>query len=252
YPAGSGGKADPLYERLRRALEAGPIALETLPEWITAGIVSADGSLALSIAPEEDSLDSKVLDEEIRKIRSVAPTATGVPIVVRLATMGMVKYVPYMMPMVFVMVTLVLIVVFRDWRTVLLALLPVVVATSVTFGFYFWFDMQFSIMTIVVVPVILGLGVDDGIHIVERIRRYKSPTVEELHEAVMGVGRPIFLTTSTTCVSFTALLFTSHSGLESIAHFMLVGIPLCFLTSVTMLPAAVKLSIDRRENRESG
>lgn len=252
YPAGSGGKADPLYERLRRALEAGPIALETLPEWITAGIVSADGSLALSIAPEEDSLDSEVLDKEIRKIRSVAPTATGVPIVVRLATMGMVKYVPYMMPMVFVMVTLVLIVVFRDWRTVLLALLPVVVATSVTFGFYFWFDMQFSIMTIVVVPVILGLGVDDGIHIVERIRRYKSPTVEELHEAVMGVGRPIFLTTSTTCVSFTALLFTSHSGLESIAHFMLVGIPLCFLTSVTMLPAAVKLSIDRRENRESG
>lgn len=252
YREGPGGNADGLYARLRVALEAGPIVLETLPKWLSAGIVSADGSLALSITPEADSLDAEVLDREIRKIRSVAPTATGVPVIVRLATMGMVKYVPYMMPMVFVVVTLVLIAVFRDRRLVLLALLPVVVATSVTFGFYFWFDLQFSIMTIVVVPVILGLGVDDGIHIVERIRRYGLLNAEELHEAVMGVGRPIFLTTSTTCVSFAALLFTNHSGLESIAHFMLVGIPLCFLTSVTMLPAAVKISIDRREKRESG
>ena len=251
--AGSSGDGiSAVRDRIQRALSAGPITIDSMPPWLKAGIVSEDGSLAISIAPEEDSLDAEVLDLEINKIRSVAPTATGVPIVVRLATMGMVQYVPYMVPMVFTMVTLVLIAVFRERKPVLLALLPVVIATSITFGFYFWFDLQFSIMTIVVVPVILGLGVDDGIHIVERIRRYESPTVDQLHEAVMGVGRPIFLTTSTTCVSFAALLFTEHSGLESIAHFMLVGIPLCFLTSVTMLPAAEKLIMDRDARRKSG
>jgi len=249
YSDASEQNVEILIHRLQRGLDAGPITLETLPEWLKAGIISRDSSFALSIKPKETTLDAAILDKEIKEIRSVAPTATGVPIIIRLATIGMVKYIPYMMPMVFIMVTLVLIVVFREKRAVWLALLPVIISTAITFGFYFWFGLQFSILTIVVVPVILGLGVDDGIHIVERIRRYKSITVEQLHEGVMGVGRPIFLTTSTTCVSFTALLFTEHSGLESIAHFMLVGIPLCFLTSVTMVPAAVKLLMDREEKK---
>ena len=64
---------------------------------------------------------------------------------------------------------------------------------------------------------------------------------EQLQDAVVGVGRPIFLTTTTTCVSFLALLFTDHAGLESIANFMLVGVPMCFLTSVTMVPAAAMI-----------
>jgi predicted RND superfamily exporter protein len=251
YKNAADPQADELSNRIQRTLDAGPVTLETLPEWLKAGVVSKDGSIALSIKPTETTLDAAILDKEIKKIRAVAPTATGVPIIVRLATMGMVKYIPYMMPMVFVMVTLVLIAVFREKRAVWLALVPVVISTAITFGFYFWFDLQFSILTIVVVPVILGLGVDDGIHIVERIRRYNDITVEQLHEGVMGVGRPIFLTTSTTCVSFAALLFTEHSGLESIAHFMLVGIPLCWLTSVTMLPAAVKILMDREANSNS-
>ncbi|MFP6583753.1 MAG: MMPL family transporter [Candidatus Hydrogenedentota bacterium] len=236
-----------LTSRVARALEVGPITIETIPPWLGAGILSKDGSMALNIKPHKNSLDALVLDGEINQIRSVAPTATGVPVIVRMATLGLSKYVPYMVPMVFVVVTLVLIVAFRDVQGVLLALLPVVTATSITFGFYFWLGLQFSTLTVVVVPVILGLGVDDGIHIVERLRRYKSPTREQLQEAVVGVGRPIFLTTTTTCVSFLALLFTDHSGLESIANFMLVGVPLCFLTSVTMVPAAAMLFIVKED-----
>ena len=46
-------------------------------------------------------------------------------------------------------------------------------------------------------------------------------------------------------VSFFGLLFSNHAGMESIAHFMLIGMPLCFLTSVTVLPAAAKLTAGR-------
>lgn len=230
-----------LANRLERAIEVGPITLETIPKWLGAGVIAEDGSMALNIRPQENSLDAIILDHEIEEIRSVAPTATGVPVIVRMATMGLSQYVPYMVPMVFVVVTLILIVAFRDVSGVLLSLIPVVTATAITFGFYFWFGFQFSMLTVVVVPVILGLGVDDGIHIVERLRRYDTPTREQLVDAVVGVGRPIFLTTTTTCVSFLALLFTDHAGLESIANFMLVGVPMCFLTSVTMVPAAAMI-----------
>jgi len=88
-------------------------------------------------------------------------------------------------------------------------------------------------MTIIMVPLIIGLGVDDGIHVVHRLRENTpSPAY-----AVASVSRAILLTTLTTCSSFAVFLFTDHAGLEGMALVLLVGLPLCLLASVTVIPA---------------
>lgn len=240
--AGSNGDGvNALRDRLRRALELGPVTVEQLPASLSSGIVGKDGALALRIVPKENILDARVLGGQIARLRAIAPTTTGIPVIAKMFIIGRRDYVPILMPAIFIVVLLVLTVAFRDWRDVVLGLLPVTVGTFAAFGVFFWFGMQFSILTTVVLPVILGLGVDDGIHVVERLRRYRSRTDEVIHEAVEGVGRAIFLTTATTSVSFFGLLFTDHAGMESIGRFMLIGVPICFVTSVTMLPAAAKL-----------
>ena len=170
---------------------------------------------------------------------------TGMPIIVKMSVIGRRDYIPILIPAIFLVVTIILSIAFRDWRDVALALLPVAVGTAVTFGVFFWSGLQFNILTGIVVPVILGLGVDDGIHVVERLRRYRERTDAVIHEAVEGVGRAIFLTTATTSVSFIGLLLTDHAGMESIAYFMLMGVPFCFVASVTVLPAAAKLLAGR-------
>jgi hypothetical protein len=91
------------------------------------------------------------------------------------------------------------------------------------------------------------MGVDDGIHVVHRIREHFA---EEGHAAIThaaaAVGRAITFTTLTTCASFGVLLFTDHPGLESMALVMLIGLPLCLLASVSTLPAAAVLLLPGR------
>ncbi|MEX2016275.1 MAG: MMPL family transporter, partial [Candidatus Hydrogenedentales bacterium] len=236
-----------LRARLSTALDAGPITLDTLPAAYTFGTVGKNGELALRIAPDATTLDARALEKQIATVRAVAPTATGTPVLVKMGAMGRRDYVPIVMPAILVVVTLVLAVAFRDWRDILLGLFPVVVGAALAFGAFFWFDLQFSVLTGFVVPVILGLGVDNGIHVVARLRQYPVRTEDAIHNAVEGVGRAIFLTTATTTLSFVSLVLSNHAGMESIAWFMLLGVPACFIASITVLPAAAKVLSGKRQ-----
>jgi len=231
----------PLVARLQKAYDLGPISIESLPPELAAGQIGKNGELALRITPKENILDAYALDDQIKRIRAIAPTATGMPIIIKMAILGRRDYVPILMPAIFVVVALVLTIAFRDWRDVTLAMVPVVIGTILSFGLFFSLGFMYNTLTGAVVPVILGLGVDDGIHVVERLRRYKRRTPNNIHEGVEAVGRAIFLTTATTVISFIGLLFTNNAGLESISYFMLMGVPLCFVASVTALPAAAML-----------
>ena len=248
---GGGKRTGPVMDRLRRARDLGIITTSNIPPPIGRGVIGITGKLAVSIQFKENIRDADVLTEHIADLRTVAPTATGMPVLIKLVAMGTRDYIPIMITGIVVVVTIVLLIAFRSPRDVMLALLPVVVGTAVAFGVYLWFGLQMTILTSVVVPVILGLGVDDGIHVVERLRQYKFRNDEILHEAVESVGRAIFLTTATTCVSFITLLFTDHAGLESVARFMLIGIPACFITSVTLIPAAAKLMNNENPDPQS-
>jgi predicted RND superfamily exporter protein len=232
---------NPLMERLRRSHELGPIELNAMPPELAAGQIGRNGELALRITPKENLLDAYELKEQIDSIRAIAPTATGMPVIVKMAVLGRRDYVPILIPAITIVVTLILAIAFRNWRDVVLAMLPVLVGAVLAFGMFFWFGLMYNTLTGAVVPVILGLGVDDGIHVVERLRRYKVRNRKNIHEAVEGVGRAISLTTATTVISFIGLLMTNHAGMESIAYFMLMGVPLCFIASVTVLPAAALL-----------
>ncbi len=67
-----------------------------------------------------------------------------------------------------------------------------------------------------------------------------------LDAIVDSVGAAIAMTTLTTCASVATLLFSRHPGIESVATLLLVGLPLCMLASVTVLPAlAIVLRVRR-------
>ena len=98
--------------------------------------------------------------------------------------------------------------------------------------------MGFSILLFVVIPLLLGLGVDDGLHVVHRMR--EDPELPA-NEATLSVSRAITMTTLTTCASFCVLLASNHPGMESMALTLLIGLPICFFASATLLPALAVL-----------
>ncbi len=98
--------------------------------------------------------------------------------------------------------------------------------------------MPFNILTALTVPLLIGLGVDDGIHVLHRMREDPSGPPER---AAAAVGQAIVLTTMTTCASFSVLLFSNHPGLESMALVCAIGLPACLLASVMVIPACATL-----------
>ena len=68
-------------------------------------------------------------------------------------------------------VALVLLVDLRKFRLILLALPPVTFSVLITFGMMCWVDTGFSVLLIIVVPLLLGLGVDDGLHVVQECKK---------------------------------------------------------------------------------
>ena len=230
-----------LLDLLSKAIQSGPPELQSLPELLRAQLLGPKGELLIFAYVTEPSYDANVTAVQRVAAREVHPDATGMGALLEMM-MGFDR--PWIWPLFFAVLGFVIAWLFIDLRNrnwVLLAATPVLMATSMTFGILCWAHVGFSLITALVVPLIIGLGVDDGIHVVHRMREEPSLSADQ---AAASVGRAIFMTTATTCVSFSALMVTNHAGMESMGLVMLIGLPICLLASVTTLPAlAVQLGL---------
>ncbi|HVS15461.1 MAG TPA: efflux RND transporter permease subunit [Thermoanaerobaculia bacterium] len=224
---------------LPAAAEAGPPTLDDLSASLRRKLVGRDGELLVLAYAEGSTLDAAGAREVRARAQAIAPDATSVSALLEAVMLG---DRPWLLPVagaIPVFVALVLLVDFRSLRLAALALVPVLSGAAVTLGVFGWTGMSFNVMTAIVLPLLVGLGVDDGIHVVHRIREHLDREEgNAIPDATAAVGRAIVLTTLTTCASFGALLLTDHPGLESMALVMLIGLPLCLLASLTALPAA--------------
>jgi len=231
-----------LLAALQEAAELGPPTLEDLPAAIRAPLVTATGKLLVYAYTDQATLDGRVAKAERAAAEAIAPGVVSFQIILELL---MAADAPWVLPVligVLVFVTVVLVVDLRRPRWILLALVPVLCGTAVAWGGLCWTGHAFNIMTITVVPLIIGLGVDDGIHVVHRI--LEDPGGDPA-EAAASVGQAIVMTTLTTCTSFAVMLGADHPGLEGMALVMLIGLPACLLASVSLVPALAVLTSRR-------
>jgi uncharacterized protein len=223
---------------LARAREAGPPRLDELPEALRAELIGPRGELIVSAYVTEPNIDGLRAREERVDAEAVHLDAVGFGLLLE-AVMAAER--PWIWPVLFGIFLLVFVVLGVDMhrpKLMALALAPVLFGTAVTFGSLCWLGMPFNVLTTLVVPLLIGLGVDDGIHVVHRLRQADDETLEG---RVSSVGRAIVMTTATTSVSFSTLLFTDHAGLEGMATVLLVGLPLCLWASITLIPALAVL-----------
>jgi predicted RND superfamily exporter protein len=194
-----------------------------------------DGRLQVQAFARELSLDSARAAEQRRIAQSIHPEATSMAALFE-ALIGTDR--PWMLrltALVAMFVAGLLIVDLRSLRLAVTALVPVAVGSLAAFALLCAADFAWNTVTLVGLPLLLGLGVDDGIHLAHRIREEPGRPVDEI---VASVGPAIALTTATTCASAATLLWSRHPGIESLAVLLLVGLPACLLASVTVLPAA--------------
>ena len=239
----AGGPLGFAVEALRRAAAAGPPDIDSLPAGLREKFIAPTGEFLVYAYPVDSKADGDLARRQRLAVQAIDPGATGLLAVVEGMMIGNRPWIPWIAVSILAFVLIVLCLDFRRRASVLLALLPVLAAVPFTLGALCWVGIPFNVMSWLVLPLIFGLGIDDGIHVVHRI--LDDPT-QPIHQAALSVGRAITMTTLTTTASFSVLLFTDHLGLETMAAVMLIGLPACLLASVTVLPAAAVLLLGRR------
>ena len=228
---------------LRRAAVAGPPSLDSLPPGLREKFIAPTGEFLVYAYATDSKADGALARRQREVVQAIDPGASGLLAVVEGMMIGARPWIPWIALSILGFVLLVLCVDFRRPASVLLAVLPVLAAVPFTLGTLCWIGIPFNVMTWLVLPLIFGLGIDDGIHVVHR---FLDDPAQPIRVAALSVGRAIAMTTLTTAASFSILLFTDHPGLETMAAVMLIGLPACLLASVTVLPAAAVLLLGRR------
>ena len=97
-------------------------------------------------------------------------------------------------------------------------------------------NVNVNVFTAMVSTIVFGIGVDDSIHIVDRIREEKE-TPGGIVKTVQRTGQTIFETTATTCAGLAAGLLVDIPGLRNFFLLMMILITLALFTSSILLPA---------------
>ena len=128
-------------------------------------------------------------------------------------------------------VLIVLLIDFRSLKYALLGMIPLVFGTIWMIGVMELSGLQFTMMNILIVPLIIGIGIGDGIHILHRWKLEKN-----LDIVYRSTGKAIFLTTLTIMFGFGSLWFSTYRGLSSMGITLFIGVGTCFLATLLMLP----------------
>lgn len=222
---------------LRNAIQVGPIEFSDLPIGVRKRLIDADGRARISVLPRGDMSDVNELTAFVRAVASVAPHATGRPAVeVGIGGLVVDSFRLAIGISLFAIAALLLAIV-RDPVDVLILLIPITLAALFTTAIGVLVGMRFNMSNVVVIPLVLGLGVDTAIHLIWRLR--ESGSIDDLVDS--STPRAAALSALTTLAAFGSLSVSGHLGLRSLGMLLSISVVCLLFTSMVVLPAIVVL-----------
>ncbi|MCP5431745.1 MAG: MMPL family transporter [Alphaproteobacteria bacterium] len=232
-----GGLAERL-DWLKKALQPSPVVIEEVPDELKERVLTPDGRVLLTVLPKEDIRDIAAAERFIRDVHSVDPHATGRPV----AEAGVGAVVERSLFRAFGLaagaIFLLLLVSLRSLKDSLLVMAPLVAATALTTGTAVVFGIHLNFANVILLPLIFGLGVDGGIHMVTRYKDRHS--VGGMMRS--STPRAIVLSVLTTLFSFGSLMLSSHAGIASMGLMLTIAAFYLLVTTLLMLPALLVIT----------
>ena len=140
---------------------------------------------------------------------------------------------------------------FRNLRVSFIVLIPIIFGIVVTFGLLLLVRHRFSFMSITAIPLIIGIGIDNGIHLV---RRYlESRGLEKNTNGILVIakasGAALIQSNLTTMVGFGALMASSFTPLAEMGLVTSLGVALALVGGLCLIPAVIVLGERRAMNK---
>ena len=135
-------------------------------------------------------------------------------------------------------VLLLVIIKYRNVRAVIVCMVPLTFSILCIMGTMRLMGIKINFVNMISLPLLIGSGVDYGIYI---ISRYLEDQRHDVFAAIHETGQSMFLSAITTVMGFGSLIFVDNQGLSSLGYMCSIGIIICSVSSVIILPAMLRL-----------
>lgn len=219
-----------------------PLTFDDVPEVLRHQLLGVGNKILLRVFPKEDIWDESANQRFLQSLDEarLGQVATGTPRQMfestRLLRSAYEKAGVYALVVIVVLVALH----FLSVMASLLALLPLVLGLVWGLGLMGMMGIAFNPANYMVLPLILGIGVANGIYVVRRFQEEGSADM-----FTVSTGRAILLSNLTAMIGFASLTIAKYQGIKSLGEVMTLGVGTCMLTSLFVLPVTLTL-IGRR------
>ena len=222
-------------KQLNNALSATPVTLEALPDrlknrWLASTVYQ------VNVSPKYDLSNPKRLTEFVEQTRRVDPNVIGVPVINIEATETVKKAFKTAFLYAFIAIVLLLSLIIREPMKITFLLIAMLSGIILTIGLMLFFKLSLNFANITALPLILGIGVDSGIHILERYRQARKKLFETT------TSRGVVISGLTTILGISGLVFTPHAGTASMGMLLIMGIFSILCCMLFLLPALLSYS----------
>ena len=228
-------------EMLRDALSAEPVSLESLPEALIARETGVQGQVRVVALPRDDLRDFAALGQFVRAVQADFPTASGRPALEAGVGAIVVDAFRQAFMTAAVAIFLVLVIALRSFIDGALVMLPLLLAAALTAGTMVVLGIPLNVANVIVLPLLLGMGVDNGLHVVGRFR--ESGSIAAVYRS--STPRAVLVSVLTTLLSFVALAFADHRGMASMGQLLAIAIGFILFATLIVLPALLAWRVQR-------
>ncbi len=229
-----------LHETLRAIQnqdDTAPLRPEDIPAPLRHRFISKSGDrYLLQVNPRSNVWERVPQEVFVRELRQVDPEVTGEPVqLYEYTTLLKDSYIEaawYALAAVMGLVWLH----FRRLLALGLALLPVGLGMVWLAGGLGWVNQPFNPANIMTLPLVVGIGVTNGIQVLHRFAEEGRPTIFS-----RSTGKAVLLSALTTVAGFGSLMLAQHRGIASLGLVMSLGTLACLVAAVVVLPAALTL-----------
>ena len=232
------GTLPTVMNELLVSFNAEEIKPTSIPAEIKYRWLSPDGLYRIQIFPKQDLNDLGNLQAFITDVQALEPNATDLPVMYWESMKAVIGSFQEAIAIALIAIAVLLLFIRRSIIDTVLVMAPLVLAGLFTMASTVFTGTPINFANIIALPLLMGLGVDNGIHMVEKLHHSLS---EDQNIYQSSTARGMFYGALTTISSFVGLAFSPHQGISSMGLVITIGIFWIMTCTFVVLPALSKL-----------
>ena len=235
------------FQTLQNQDNREPLRVQDLPQALRDRFIGTNGNYLIMVYPKNDIWKRENQKEFIEQLQPIYGDVTGTPVQLYYYTKLLKDSYEEAARYSLIAIALLVLIHFRSTLCVALALIPVGVGFLWLGGLMGFFGVALNPANIMTLPLVIGIGVTNGIHILNRFAEEQTPSI-----LARSTGKAVLVSGLTAIAGFGSLILGKHRGIQSLGYVMSVGLATCMIAGLTFLPALLTLflpakSVDARK-----